>query len=158
MLLLLVGFFLLTGCKDDGCPERTPPKWELPQPIDTLLLGSWKAIEVDGYLLGTGWFQNQEVTFYDNNRFVIVYEFDTGIYENEYRWSVNGDTLVMPDFYEYRTGRFEDYTYHLNADENLLYVNLINYPWVGNCDFTLEGTISAFSGTKVTFKKLEETE
>jgi len=149
MLLLLVGFFLLAGCGDD-CSPLPQPKWELPQPIDSLLLGSWEAIE--GSLIDMG--GSQLITFYENNKYsMTLCRFDN-VNEYEYHWSVNGDTLVMPDFYDSRTMRFSDYIYSISADGNLLSVKLIYYPFVGTGPFTAKGTESPF-GSKKIFKRLE---
>ena len=152
-ILLLCAFlvFATVGCKDDCNPPK-PPKWELPQPIDTLLLGSWELIE--GSLFGVGYIQ--VVTFYENNKYILKITDTTRntVTEHENYWSVNGDTLVMLDFYDSRTGHFADYKYNFSNDGKLLYVELIDYPFVGNCDFTLELIVPLII-TKGTFKKLE---
>jgi len=154
--VILITATIIAACGDGDCGPLAPPKWELPQPIDTLLLGSWKAIEGDNF---DSLYMSQIIIFYENNIFSVRTEIYTWeeVYESEYRWSVNSDTLVQPDFYEYRSGRFNDYTYSLSADENLLYINLINYPWIcKKC--TMEGITTSLGVSKRTFKKLEEKE
>jgi len=148
-----------SSCDDDGDCNYKPPKWELPQPIDTLLLGSWKAIEGD---LFDPLYMSQIITFYENNKFVdfrkitFTYQDTAYEYENEHRWSVKADTLLMPDYYDGKTMHFSDYTYSLSDNENLLYVILINYPYVTCGDFPLDTRIMSLGGTKITFKKLED--
>ena len=157
-ILLLCAFMVLvatvTSCKDDE-EVSVPPKWELPQPIDNLLLGSWEAIGGDDNF--DALYLSQIITFYENNKFVVRTEIYTWeeVYENEYRWSVNGNTLVQPDFFDYRTGRFNDYTYSLSADKKLLYMNLINYPWICK-ECTMEGIRTSLGASKRIFKKMEK--
>jgi hypothetical protein len=149
LLLAKVGCVALTmataiviiACNDDNC-NRKPPKWELPQPIDASLLGSWES--ADGYLF---------ITFYENNKCIIKGSYFANP-DNEYRWSVNGNKIVMPDFYERRTGHFADYTYSFNSDKNLLYVELVSYPYLNCNNFTTEGQrVPFYEGT---YKRLEE--
>ena len=143
---------VVTACSDDDCRKPISPKWEAPQPIDTALLGSWELVEDDNF---GSLYLNQIITFYENNkciRRIIVAEKEN---ECENRWSVNGDTLVLPDYFDSGTGRFGDYTYSLSADGNFLYLNLINYPFVG-CGVPTDMLIMPLAFVKGTFKKLEE--
>jgi len=130
------------ACNDKCNPK--PPKWELPQPIDESLIGSWES--EDGYIF---------ITFYENNKCIIKSSYF--VEDNEYRWSVNGNKIVLPDFYEHRSGYFAEYTYSLSEDKNLLYVKFIDYSMItGNCNFTFEGTIMPLGGNDVTYKRLED--
>ena len=137
LLLAKVGCVLIAlatiiiACKDEDYKAPKPPKWELPQPIDALLLGSWEPIEGNMAYL----FDNCVVTFYEDNKYVTKTAFVTANGKNveretENRWSVNGDTLVFPDAFDGRTGRFTDYTYNLSDDGKLLYLKGANYPWL----------------------------
>ena len=147
---VLVFVFTVTSCEDDSWKF---PKWELPQPMDTLLLGSWEQIEGDVINFGG----TQIITFYENNKYINKITDKKGtVEEYEYRWSVNGDTLVMPDFCDNRTRRFNDYIYNVSSDGKQLTVELIHYSWVGKGYFTMEPIIAPFEIDKGTFKKLEK--
>jgi len=153
IIMLICLNVLATACGDD-CSPLPQPKWELPQPIDSLLLGSWEAIDVD-----IDPYNSLIITFYENNKFIVRTEIYTleEVYEYEYRWSINGDILVMPDFYDYNTGHFFDYKYNLIADGNLLYVELIKYPSKQkHCGvFDLVYRIPPLLISKGIFKKME---
>jgi len=138
---------MFVACKDD-C-YRKPPKWEALQPIDTLLLGTWVSVESE--VAEVKWYVF--ITFYEDNKCIIKGSYFTNP-EKEYRWSVNGNKIVMPDFYEHRTGHFADYTYSFNSDKNLLYMELVNYSYLNCNSFTAEGQrVPFYEGT---YKRLEE--
>jgi len=151
ILIIVLWSVMFVACSDN-C-TRKPPKWEAPQSIDTLLLGGWKMIEGENLNIDL----QQIITFYENNKYFSKVTRPNGkCTEGEHRWSINGDTLVLPDVFDSRTGRFNDYTYSFNYDRNLLYVKFINYPWVGDCEFTMEGMVMPFLTNKGTFKKMED--
>ena len=150
ILIIILWSVMLVACSDN-C-NRKPPKWEAPQPIDTLLLGSWESVE--GNASEVKW--SILITFYENNKCIIKRSYFTNP-DNEYRWSVDGNKIVMPDFYDHRYGHFADYTYSFSEDKNLLYVKFIDYPMItGFCIFTMEGRTMPLGGNAVTYKRLEE--
>ena len=152
MILCLIGF--ATAC-NDKCDVPTPPSWIAPQPIDTLLLGSWELIESDLMLSDVNY--TQVITFYENNTWVREANFNGNIIGGEGRWSVKNDTLVMPDFFDRRTGRFNDYTYSLSADGELLSVKLMNYSFIENCWHNAKGRVMPFGIYGCgTYKRLED--
>ncbi|MCL2039782.1 MAG: hypothetical protein FWG85_05065 [Bacteroidetes bacterium] len=135
--LLIVAMVFVVGCEKDVCDVK-PPKWNPPQPIDILLLGSWKLDwkfndESIGYTI---------VTFYENNECIIKHQSDYVYSDEEFRnWYVEYDTLILPGSYDSRVMRFPAYKYKLEGND-LLYIEFINYPFVGCGNFTLEGPLS----------------
>ena len=147
-LLGMLGFKFYARKKDDANAIPKPPKWETPQPIDTLLLGSWELIEENISLPPV--FRTQIITFCENNKYINKTTSKGNINELEHHWSVNGDELVMPDFFDLKMGRFAGYTYSFSEDGQQLYVNLIHYPNVGNAEL-----VAPLGMTKGTYKRLE---
>jgi len=141
---------VITACGDEGNSIK-PPKWEAPQPIDSLLLGSWN---FNDYIT---------ISFYENNECVIKYN-GASYYGNDYEearnWYVNKDTLILPGSYDVRVMRFPAYQYDLK-DNNLLYLTFINYPFVGKGPFTMQGPLAPL-GTGLShspileYKRLED--
>lgn len=147
LLFATIGFIIVlnTACEED----LVPPKWELPQPIDPLLVGSW----ISDWELAKG---HTIVTFYENNECIIKHQNGGGYITEEFRnWYVEGDTLILPGSYDSRMMRFPAYKYNLQ-DEELLNIDLIIYPFVGCDEFTAEGYFGPLGNmTPITYKKLE---
>jgi len=153
-VLIITMFFILVGlnsCSSD-CNNLKLPKWELPQPIDTLLLGSWELIEED-YVLSSD--IKRIITFYENNKYINKTISKDQVWASEHHWYVNDDTLVMPDFFDNGTGRFVDYTYNYSVDKKLLCVKLIRYPYICKGEFP-NMLIVPLGIVQGTFKKLED--
>ena len=146
LIIVLLCLFSLHSCGDDILTP-IPPSWDPPQPIDSLLLGSW-VLENE--------YDKIIVTFYEDNDLFIQYQTNQYLSGEEKRnWSTNGDTLIMPFIVNLATNRFLDYTYIVNNDGKQLFVELIKYPYLPG-DIPLIGYVPPLKTTKGTFIKIEE--
>ena len=123
------------------------PKWELPQPMDSLLFGTQKRT-TDEDVFDT---KSKIITFYDNNKYVLkTIGNDDSIYVNdEYLWQVDNDTLILSFRHSYTS-----YKYNVSADGKLLYVEEVRYPNTNRLDYPVY--VGMLGTTPAEFKRFVE--
>jgi len=158
--MVSAALFIFVGC---DCIKDTPKLRDIFQE-NYSFVGTWELI--DGDVLKT------QITFYENNTYGNWMMFIDSSFgsnhpnlntwqpwgDDEYRvfktWKVYNDTLFFTDMIDGRTGRSPDYTYNFNDEENLLYVKLVRYPYIGCGPYTME-LIAPLGVVNGTFKRVE---